>query len=249
MAYPVSQLRKLYKGLLAAPSLKGVRILLGARHMAKSGSAPRIVLFPKGGTLVLPRQKDTNNLSGITVPGIGSVRDIRRVVLAHLWAASGENTDAHFDAMEDLYNRFFQALDYQAIGGLPSNASAIPGVYWEADEEEWDANQDTGKQGEEVYIALTIWTATTPALGGVGTVESTAISKQTGALAADMGASDVIASLVSTAGFPNTGGTLAIDAEQIRYTGIAGNQFLGLVRGVNNTTPSSHLAGSTVNVF
>lgn len=252
MGYPVSQLRTLYKGLLAAPSLKQTRVLLGSRHMPRSGSpmnGGRIVLIPKGGPIVLPRQRDTNNLSGITVSGIGSVRDIRRVVVAHLWAASGESTDAHFDALEDLYNRFFQALDYQAIGGIPSNASAVPGVYWEAIEEEWDVTEDTAKQGEEVYVAFTVWTATTPALGGVGRVDSTAISKQTTTLALDIGTSDLVVTVASTAGFPSTGGVLAIDAEQIQYSGIVGNQFIGLVRGVNSTTPSTHLTGSTVNVF
>lgn len=252
MGYPISQIRQLYRGLVGSPSLKATRLLLGSRHMPRSGSpgnGGRIVLIPKGGPIVLPRQRDTNNLSGVSVPGIGSVRDVERVIVAHLWAASGENTDAHFDALEDLYNRFFQALDYQAIGGLPSNASAVPGQYWEAVEEEWDTTEDSAKQGEEVYVAFKVWAATTPALGGVGSVQSISISLTGTALSSALGASDVLMSVSSTQGFSPAGGVLGIDAEQIQYQGIIGNQFVGLVRGVNNTTPSSHLSGATVNAF
>jgi hypothetical protein len=249
MGYPVGQMRAFFNALVAAPSLKGIRVLFGSRHMAKKGSPPRIVLLPKQGDFFLPRQRDTNNLAGVTVGGIGSVRDIKRVMVAHLWAKSGEGTDAHFDAIEDLYNRFFQALDYQSIGGPASSSSAVPGLYWEAMDEVWDVDEDSAKDGEEVYVAFQVWIATQPALGGVGLVQSTRLSQLTTTLSSGMGITDSTALVASTAGFPNTGGVLSIDAEQIQYTGIVGNQFIGLARGANGTTPATHLGGATVNVF
>lgn len=248
MGYPLSQLRKLYNSLKNAPSLKGVRVLLGARHMAKSGAPPRIVLFPKGGPIEGRAKRNTNNVSGVTDPGQGAIRDVDRIVIAHLWAGAGENTDAHFDAMEDLENKFFQALEYQAIGGLNTDTSVTPGLFWHATEESWDVTEDSAKQGEEVYIALQARIAIQPAPTTTGSPSSYALSTLTTTLAAPLGSTDTTAAVTSTGGFPNTGGVLSIDAEQIQYQAIVGNQFIGLIRGVNGTTPASHLNGATVNV-
>lgn len=248
MPYALSQVRQLYIGLRDAPSLKGIRVLLGARHLPKSGSAPRVVLFPKGGPIVGRGIREGQNNAGVTVQGPGAIRDVERVLIAHLWAASGEGTDQHFDAMEDLQNRFFQALEYQAIGGYPNNAGAIPGLYWTANEESWDVSEDTAKQGEDLWIELSARVAINPAAQTTGQVLAVAFSTLTTALSASMGSSDTAASVVSTAGFPSTGGVLSIDAEQLQFTAIIGNQFVGLVRGVNSTTPSTHNSGATVNV-
>lgn len=248
MPFPVGQLRQFYNGLKSAPSLKGITVLLGARHMAKSGAAPRIVLFPKGGPITGRALRNTQNIGGVTVAGNGAIRDVERVVIAHLWAKDGTNTDGHFDAMEDLYNRFFQALDYQAVGGLSSSQSVTPGLFWSAYEESWDVTEDTAKDGEEVYIALQARIAINPAAGTTGTVQSTSMSNLSTTLSTQLGSTDTTASVVSTAGFPNTGGLLSIDAEQIQYQGIVGNQFIGLVRGVNGTTAATHSQGVTVNV-
>ena len=248
MGVPVSQVRQLYLNLVACPYLKNIRVLLGSRHMARAGAPPRIVLFPKGGPIQPRAIRDTQNVAGVTVPGQGAIRDVKRIMIAHLWAASGEGSDQHFDAMEDLYNRFFQAMDFQATGGLPNNASAVPGNFWESIEESWDVTEDTAKQGEEVYIAFSFYVATTPAPLTVGTVNSTSLGTLSTTLSALMTPNDTTATVTSTAGFPNTGGILSIDSEQIQYQGIVGNQFIGLVRGVNGTVAVSHNNGSTVNV-
>lgn len=52
--------------------------------------------------------------------------------------------------------------------------------------------------------------------------------------------------LTSVIGFPGSG-LVQIGTEQIRYASISGNDLIGITRGVNSTTVSSHLSGSAVN--
>ncbi len=52
----------------------------------------------------------------------------------------------------------------------------------------------------------------------------------------------------STAGFASSGRIL-IDKEAINYTGISGNSFVGITRGVNNTLASSHTSGTYVSQY
>jgi hypothetical protein len=49
----------------------------------------------------------------------------------------------------------------------------------------------------------------------------------------------------STDSFPLTG-TIIIDNEEIQYTSKISSKFLGILRGVNNTTPSDHISGRYV---
>jgi hypothetical protein len=51
--------------------------------------------------------------------------------------------------------------------------------------------------------------------------------------------------VVSTAGF-KASGYLNIQSEIIRYTGIVGNTFTGITRGVSESTKAAHDAGSSV---
>lgn len=57
---------------------------------------------------------------------------------------------------------------------------------------------------------------------------------------------DQIISVSNPGDFIQTGGTLIIDSEEITYTGVSGATFIGCVRGANNTTAASHIAGTTV---
>jgi hypothetical protein len=52
--------------------------------------------------------------------------------------------------------------------------------------------------------------------------------------------------LSSSTGFPDSG-LVQIGSEQARYASVSGNDLIGVTRGVNGTTPSSHLSGATVN--
>jgi hypothetical protein len=51
--------------------------------------------------------------------------------------------------------------------------------------------------------------------------------------------------LVDGSSYPNSG-TVTIDSEQIAYTSVSNNTLLGCTRGVNGTSPSSHVAYSSV---
>lgn len=52
----------------------------------------------------------------------------------------------------------------------------------------------------------------------------------------------------STTGYP-TSGTLVIDSESMTYTGISGNAFTGVTRGVLGTTAVSHVSGSRIDYY
>lgn len=52
--------------------------------------------------------------------------------------------------------------------------------------------------------------------------------------------------LTSGSSFPISGGVIQIGTEQISYTSRSGNSLIGLTRGINGTTASSHLTGANV---
>jgi hypothetical protein len=52
--------------------------------------------------------------------------------------------------------------------------------------------------------------------------------------------------LTAATSFPNTGGVVKIDSEQILYNGVSGNTLTGCIRGYNETTAASHLTGANV---
>lgn len=230
MPSPVSQITTLVRALSNAPTLKGwmgIRVIGGRRGLALQGAPPRIVIFPATGEIRSAREMDT------------AIRDVDRVLLAHLWAAD-------LDQMEELEARFFQAFEYQASPEPSNPVPTLPiGQYWKANSEEWNTDSDANTQGEEVLISLTAIHSIDRVPPSLGLVSSTAISTLTTTLAAPLGASDTSATVASTLGFP-TSGVLTIDAEQIRFTGTTATTFTGLVRGVNSTTPSSHSSGATV---
>lgn len=233
MPSPKSQLTKLYEGIRDAPPLKswqGVNcpIYLSSRFMPRSGSPPRVVIYPASGVIKVARRLDR------------SLKDVDRTVIAHLWGSD-------FDQLEELEARFFQSLDYQGVGGLPSASSAVPGEYWQAFEEQWNIHPDTATQGEEVYLVLTAINSIEKVAQKFGHVDSVAISTLSTTLSAQLLAGETNTALANTANLPPSG-ILTIDAEQIRYTGTTPSSFTGLVRGVNSTTPATHSAGAVVNV-
>lgn len=59
----------------------------------------------------------------------------------------------------------------------------------------------------------------------------------------NINATQTILTLVDASGFPANGGYILIGAEQISYTSRAGNDLLGLTRGINGTTADAHLSG------
>ena len=65
------------------------------------------------------------------------------------------------------------------------------------------------------------------------------------ALSASIAATDTTIPVVSTSGFI-TPGSISIDNETISYTGLTSTSFTGVTRGVNSTTPASHLSGASV---
>lgn len=64
-------------------------------------------------------------------------------------------------------------------------------------------------------------------------------------LSADINTLQVTISLTSAAGFPPSG-LIQIDSEQMRYTGVSGNDLTGVTRGVNGTSAVSHTTGTAV---
>lgn len=134
---------------------RNVRVLLGAKSMARQGAPPRIVLVPTEGAITAPRHKTT------------AVRDVDRRVVAHLWGSN-------FDELDELETRLMQALDYQAAGGdpmSPANPSAVAGTYWKTVNEVWNTDEDSSRQGEEVYVVLVAINPLNRPVGSVGEVD------------------------------------------------------------------------------
>jgi len=73
-----------------------------------------------------------------------------------------------------------------------------------------------------------------------------AFGVQTSYLNSAIGTADNSFVVLNAGSYP-LAGTVIIDSEQITYTGITGNTFIGCTRGVNGTTIASHPAYATVN--
>jgi cysteine-rich repeat protein len=65
-------------------------------------------------------------------------------------------------------------------------------------------------------------------------------------LAANITAAATTLTVTGAPFFPTSGGTVQIDAEWIGYASKAGDTLSGLIRGVQGTTPASHVAGALV---
>ena len=52
--------------------------------------------------------------------------------------------------------------------------------------------------------------------------------------------------LTSAASFPNAGGIIKIDSEEMEYNGVSGNSLTGVTRGYNGTTAATHNTGANV---
>jgi hypothetical protein len=59
-------------------------------------------------------------------------------------------------------------------------------------------------------------------------------------------ATDTTITLTAATSFPNNGGVVKIDSEQILYNGVSGNTLTGCERGFNDTTAVLHLTGANV---
>jgi len=229
--YPQGQFAQLITGLQKAPELQGYTIYDSAKKMPRNGAPPRIVLYPTTGVIKNPRNKLT------------AIRDVDRSIVAHLWGRDASECE-YLEAL------LVQALTNQGAGGDPvSAANATPGLYWTATEDVWEQSEDANRQGEELYVVLTAITSLDKNTKrfGVGQVQSVSLTQLTAQLSQQMGATDAVANVASTAGFP-TAGILTIDSEQMQFTGATATSFTGLIRGVNGTTAATHNNGATVNV-
>jgi hypothetical protein len=229
---PPSPLTILAQALAGAPSLAGflqsTQVFLGSRYLSKSNSSPpRIVIFPSEGKL-----RDPYHLAE-------AVRDVDRDLVAHLWGKD-------FDQLHDLQTRFMNALEYQASPQPSSPTPTKPaGVYWKAIEEKWDTTPDSAKQGEEVFLVLTVPIAFDRTPLATGLVESVSIVPGSTSLTAAMGFADTVAQVLTTAGFAPHG-IAQIESEQVSYAGLTSTSLTGLVRGVNGTAGSGHSSGTAV---
>ena len=110
---------------------------------------------------------------------------------------------------------------------------------------------DTGNGGSSTVGAYQLNVGTNNAVSGTGWGAGYYGGLTAGALqtAVNEGgtflAADTTLTVTSTSGFPATG-TLLIGGELMDYSGIAGNDFTGLTRGVSGTTAADHANGSTV---
>jgi hypothetical protein len=67
-------------------------------------------------------------------------------------------------------------------------------------------------------------------------------------LSADVTDADTVLPVVSTDGFL-TSGYLQIEKEWVSFSGVSGNTFTGVVRGVSGSTAAAHVAGTDVQYF
>lgn len=230
MPSPQSPLTALWLALKNAPTLNGwnnCSVFLGSRWLTKQTGASRIVLFPDKGIIGMPYISDF------------AIRNVEREVIAHLWARD-------FDEMDDLYTRFFQALEYQASPN-PASVNDPAGTYWLSKDEDWDTTPDENKQGESVAVRLVAYCPVNRASPSVGLVSGLTYAQTTTTLAADMGGGDSSATVVSVQGFPRVG-IVQIEAEQILYTNIIGTTLTGLRRAQNGTIATNHITGVTVGI-
>lgn len=231
MEGPESQVSAFARLVRTAPMIQGwSTVEVGRKALSARASTRRVVLVPIGGPIENARNTATAH------------RDIERQFSARLWGKD-------VDEVCELQTRFVQALAYQSVGGAPNNPNVTPGFYWRLLKEDWDISPATMDDGEEIEMAIIVRQSLDKLPTLTGSVQSVSFGVASTTLSTGMSTTDVAALVASTAGFPTTGGLLSIDAEQIQYTGINGNQlFVGLIRGANGTTPATHASGATVNV-
>lgn len=227
---PVTVLAETLQAMPALQTLQGLRVLAGKNSLPLAGAPPRIVLFP----VEAGYQAAADNVQALV--------DIDIKIVAHLWASS-------LDEAWDLRQRYIQALKQQAIGNptQPIQASdSQAGVFYNLLTEAWDVDTDTAEHGQEMEVVIAARLSASPVLPfGTGLVNATAIHGIQVALAAPMTSTDLSLTVTSTAGFAASG-SIAIDSEQMTYSGLTATTFTGLARGVNSTTPAAHAVAATV---
>jgi hypothetical protein len=160
MPYPRSQLTRLYDGIRSAPSMaaQGLSVALGRRHMSRNAGPQKVTIFPVEGQLSDPRKNRE------------AIKDVDRVVYAHLWGQD-------FDALEDLQNRFFQALEWQSSPEPSNPAPTKPiGLFWRAEKEQWVTTFDSATQGEELFVILSVVCSIDRVPATTGSVDSTQLN-------------------------------------------------------------------------
>ena len=102
------------------------------------------------------------------------------------------------------------------------------------------------EKGGFYYDVTPIRKRVNPMLGPVppstGNPFATAFSTLNGGI----NATDTSITLTAAISFPNTGGVIKIDSEQIQYRGVSSNTLTGCIRGYNGTTAASHSTGANV---
>lgn len=222
MPSPSGDLTLLARAMQAQQPLLGfAKVLSGKNELAKQGSPPRAVVFVVGGT------------GGVADDLRVTITSSWMVVTSHFWASS-------VDEAFDLRQRWFQALRAQADAG---------GYYWklpEGENERWDIVPDTAAQGQEFEIDILVRVDANFPPKSTGTVQAVSLNRVP-MLAADIGSTDTTLTVSSAFELP-TAGSLFIDDERLTFTGVSGNSFTGLTRGVNGTTAAAHAAGIPVYV-
>ena len=85
-----------------------------------------------------------------------------------------------------------------------------------------------------------------PMLGPVPPSTGNPFASAYSTLAAAVNSTVTSLTLTAAASFPNSGGLIKIDSEEIFYTGVSGNVLTGVERGYNGTTAASHLISAPV---
>ena len=102
------------------------------------------------------------------------------------------------------------------------------------------------EKGGFYYDVTPIRKTVDPMLGPIppssGNPFTTAFSTLNGGITA----TDTSITLAAAISFPNTGGIIQIDSEQILYNSVTSNTLTGCIRGYNDTTAASHLTGANV---
>lgn len=225
MPAPKGDLRIFCESLQASSSLLGfAKVLHGKNELSRSGSPPRVVMWPIGAE------------NGVADDRTVTIKSSWMLVTAHFWAP-GPGTDAAFD----LRTRWFQALRAQGDAG---------GYFWkcpDGESERWDTIPDDSEQGQEFEIDLLVRIDANLPAKSKGTVAATSLSR-VATLTAGMLAGDVTAAVDATFEESSPTGVLHIDDEQISYSGMTATGFTGLVRGINGTTAAAHASGTAVYV-
>jgi hypothetical protein len=233
MPSPKSPITVLAEALDAAPTLRGFGgkskglVLSGKNKLARSRSAPSIVIFPATGPLKTPADN------------VNQYADVVLMVTARIW---GRDDDEAWD----LRARYIAALWHQANPDPNSPDDSTAGPYFTLDNETWDIIPDTAENGQELEVDITVRFSASDKALTYGLVETESLTK-TATLTASMLVGDVTAIVDATAGYAATG-VLHIDGELMAYTGLTPFSFTGLTRGINGTTAATHASGATVSV-